>query len=43
VIASGYISQSDRERHGHHVAGHLEKPFSPDRMLRVVRQVLDQD
>ncbi len=42
VIASGYISPSDRDRHGRHVAGHLEKPFTPDRMLAVVREVLDR-
>ena len=42
VIASGYVPQGERDVHSHGAAGHLEKPFSPHRMLEVVRQVLDR-
>jgi len=42
VIASGYVPQGERDAQSDRVAGHLEKPFTPHRMLEVVRQVLDR-
>lgn len=41
VIASGYIPAEEREAPDGAVAAYLDKPFLPEKMLQVVRQVLD--